>query len=628
MKKQSKNIIPLPWLILGNALLGLFVLLFSYIEISQTKEDLKQTVVGEAKSLIYTISNSVNLSLSASVQSEENLYYRLNALKSLIQNNNNIATHRLEEYGIDSLFITDETASLPDSIWIADEYDDNLQWHIFNTGKQIINFGIKRSRLLEYRRNVGIGKIMHDLSENEDIVYCVLQDTIGIVAASENILELSRISHDNLLSTAWFDNKFYFRETSFERKDIIESIIATNTIQGKYLIRLALDTKKSMDIYSRSVNRTVLIAIGMFITGFILINFIVSKRRMLSLEEKHDMLQHNLDMIMSNITDAVIVINKDYTFRFFNNAAKTLLSIQDNNCIGESYDKVFPKDDFGIKSIEVTSVKSSINEIKLSSGGTEKDIVYSISFLEYQNETDNIILIIKDLSDIRALKEKLRQKDKMIAMGHLAAGVAHEIRNPLSAVNIIAQRFELEFLPQEDKEEYLQLTRTVQNEISRVNQIIKQFLDFAKPNPISKHPNDIADVLNNIISLVSPLCEKKNIHIETELCNQHMELDKDKITQAILNLCNNAIDAMDNGGKLTINCKSTNNKLQILIQDTGEGIPEEHLNKIFNIYFSTKPNGTGLGLSIVYQVISEHGGDVSVTSTQGIGTSFIINLPL
>ncbi len=628
LTKQSKNSNNIKWFILGNALLGLFVLLFSYIEITQTRDDLKQTVVGEAKSLIYTVSNSVNLSLRAAEKSEENLFYRLNALKELMISTDSICSNKLENFGIDSVFISSEPNSLPDGTWIIDEHDDELQWHLYKHGSDIINFGLKRSKLLEYRRDVGIGKIMRDLSENEDIVYCVLQDTIGIVAASENILELSRIAHDEFLTKAWDNDLFSYRESSFESKEVIEAAISTKTVQGKYLLRLALGREKSMEIYSRSVNRTIFIALGLFITGLIIISFIGSRRRIYTLEERHEILSNNLDLIMSNITDAVIVLNKDFTFRFFNNAAKELLNIQGNSCVGESYDKVFPNDPFAIKSVAVSEAGSSINQITMDLGGTSKPIIYSVSFLEYQEKTENIIIIIKDMSHIRALQDKLRQKDKMIAMGHLAAGVAHEIRNPLSAVNIIAQRFELEFVPEQDKEEYIQLTRTVQNEIGRVNQIIRQFLDFAKPTPIEKSNVNVKDVLQNIISLVRPLCMKKNIQIEAQLCECETELDKDKITQAILNLCNNAIDAMPNGGKLAIDCVEDSKKIIISISDTGIGIPEEHLNKIFNIYFSTKQNGTGLGLSIVYQVVSEHGGEINVESQPEKGTKFILKLPL
>ncbi len=613
---------------MGNTLLGLFVLLFSYIEITQTKEDLKKTVVGEARSLIYTVSNSVNLSLTAAEKSEENLFYRLNALKELMLTADSTCSEKINQFGLDSVFVSSEPNGLPNDVWLLDEYDNDLQWHIYKSDDNTIYFGIKRSKLLEYRRNVGIGKIMRDLSENEDIIYCVLQDTIGIVAASENILELSRILHDDFLMSAWKEDNFSFRETSFSGKDIIEAAIATNTVQGRYLLRIAIGREKAMEIYSRAVNRTIFIAIGLFITGFIIISFIGSRRRIYTLKERHDILSNNLDMIMSNITDAVIVLNKDFTFRFFNNAAKELLNIKDNNCVGESYDSIFVEDPFAIKSVAVSQAGRSINQITMNLGGKEKHIVYSVSFLEYQSQTENIIIIIKDMSDIRALQDRLREKDKMIAMGHLAAGVAHEIRNPLSAVNIIAQRFEIEFIPKEDQEEYLQLTRTVQNEIGRVNQIIRQFLEFAKPTPIEKHLVDIQDVLQNIIALVTPLCEENNIQIKAELCSRNIEIDKDKITQAILNLCNNAIDAMSDGGELTIKCEVSANNLNISIADTGIGIPKEHLNKIFNIYFSTKQNGTGLGLSIVYQVLSEHGGDIRVESEPNLGTIFKINLPL
>jgi two-component system, NtrC family, sensor histidine kinase HydH len=205
--------------------------------------------------------------------------------------------------------------------------------------------------------------------------------------------------------------------------------------------------------------------------------------------------------------------------------------------------------------------------------------------------------------------------------------VAHEIRNPLNAISMIAQRLKLEFSPRTDMEEYEQLTGTVVAETRRINDIVQQFLQFARPADLQKQPSQIGDILRLVAALLTPTAQQKKISLSID-CQavKEIELDRDKIQQALLNLAQNSLDACSAGDRVQMTCKMVGEKIQVVIRDNGPGINEQDLPKIFHLYYTTREKGTGIGLSIVQQIINQHNGTITVESTPGHGAGFTIEL--
>ncbi len=249
-----------------------------------------------------------------------------------------------------------------------------------------------------------------------------------------------------------------------------------------------------------------------------------------------------------------------------------------------------------------------------------------------QNFIDRIF-IHGSPSDIAEQNEMLRKEvahaEKLKAVATLASGLAHEIRNPLTILKTHS-----EYLPQKIKQTgYLEnYTQTVANEIDRINNLVQGLLDFAKPTPLVIQNTDIHKLLNESLALIDNKLKRNHTTLTKNFCHETivLRIDPNQIKQVFLNLILNAIEAMPNGGKVTIKTQLTKNQrcVQISVVDTGSGIAKQDLPHIFDPFFTKKKNGTGLGLSITHGIIKEHKGTVKVRSEVNKGTTFIIALPI
>ena len=215
-------------------------------------------------------------------------------------------------------------------------------------------------------------------------------------------------------------------------------------------------------------------------------------------------------------------------------------------------------------------------------------------------------------------------------MGQLASGVAHEIRNPLNAIGMISQRLGKEFQPKSDEKEFHELTRTVVTEVRRINAIIQQFLKFARPPELDLKRTNLESLIKSVVKLTSAQAQEKGIEISLNLNPiPDLLIDSNQMKQALLNIIQNSIEAIKEKGAINIQSKLIDDREAIIaISDSGIGMSQETLSKIFNLYFTTKSSGTGLGLSLVHQIISQHDGRIEVESEVGKGTRFLIYLPI
>jgi signal transduction histidine kinase len=238
-------------------------------------------------------------------------------------------------------------------------------------------------------------------------------------------------------------------------------------------------------------------------------------------------------------------------------------------------------------------------------------------------------------AELEDTQRQLFQSEKLAALGKLSAGIAHEIRNPLTSIKILIHSLVDEMATAASREKDLAVIET---EIERVNKIIKQFLDFARPRPPSLEPRDVRKVLEETIALVVYEMEAQGVLLkrEDDPALPPVPMDGEQMKQVFLNLLLNAIQAMPQGGKLKVATAVQRHSggthgspvVTITFQDSGEGIAEEIQSRIFEPFFSTKEEGIGLGLPIAQRIIEEHGGEIKLESTLGKGTTFYITLPL
>jgi len=247
-------------------------------------------------------------------------------------------------------------------------------------------------------------------------------------------------------------------------------------------------------------------------------------------------------------------------------------------------------------------------------------------------------------------------------MGNLAAGVAHEIKNPLNAISMGLQRLRMEFAPAapEVRQEYTQFTRIIEAEVLRLNTIVNQFLSLARPLPLTLADELLLPLLKEVLTLLSPQASAQDVKIveEFQAGDVRLRVDRQQFSQALMNVLLNALQAMPKGGTVTVRAglvdaaigqignsesliaQSPNRHsthlhalaarqcVEVVVTDTGPGIPPEHLDRIFEPYFTTKDGGTGLGLALARRIIQEHQGSIRAENVPGGGARFVIDLPL
>jgi len=233
------------------------------------------------------------------------------------------------------------------------------------------------------------------------------------------------------------------------------------------------------------------------------------------------------------------------------------------------------------------------------------------------------------LRAVKGLEIEVLQRERLAAMGNMAAVVAHEVKNPLNAISMGLQRLKMEFQPSEDQEDYSRLTGLILGEVHRLNSIVEQFLALAHPVEIKTEPLPLPEVLKEIAALQDSSARDSNVRIQVIASPKMPPLmaDPSLLTQVLLNLMVNGLQAMPHGGTLTLEAKMLNGKCLIAVADTGAGIAPENQSRIFEPYFTTKVKGSGLGLAISRRIIEAHHGTLNVISQVGHGCRFEILLP-
>ena len=264
-----------------------------------------------------------------------------------------------------------------------------------------------------------------------------------------------------------------------------------------------------------------------------------------------------------------------------------------------------------------------------------KNVALSIFFFLILGGSAITLIWVNQNRHLRRMKEmedRIQFAERLSSLGHLAAGVAHEIRNPLNAIGMGLQRLKREFLPEDEskKKEYTSFTELILKEIRRMNEIIEQFLTLSRPFQVDLRMASLRELLENLIVLFREEAFSKGITLRQEINAELplIKMDPERLTQAFINIMKNGMEATAPGGILSLETRSLKDQVIVTISDSGSGIPPDQMEKIFNYYFTTKEKGVGLGLPIAHRIIEAHGGQLRVESQVGIGTKVTITLPI
>jgi len=348
------------------------------------------------------------------------------------------------------------------------------------------------------------------------------------------------------------------------------------------------------------------------------------------------------EQVLASLEDGVIRLDQEGKVSFFNESAEMLTDLPAARVLGETFTRVFRKAPWLI-----ALVKKSCPPRQESSRG-EGDLVtrrgrhvpIRVTVSPLRENCGNFagsILLMHNLSYRRELEEDLKRADRLAIIGTLAAGLAHEIRNPLGGIKGAAQLLRRSLDNDPSSLEYIHI---MIREVDRVNQLIEQLLDLSRPAKLNLATLNIHEILDDVVALEANTIGEAKIDIKKQF-DPSLPLirgDRDQLTQAFLNLLRNAFQAMESSGTVTITTRAemsfhirgegTSQKkfLWVDIEDEGVGIKEEDLAQIFAPFFTTKNYGTGLGLAVCYRIIKEHGGLIRVHSVEGKGTTFKVSL--
>lgn len=399
--------------------------------------------------------------------------------------------------------------------------------------------------------------------------------------------------------------------------------------QSQLLIIVGLDVSPFEDAIHRDIQTSIILSVVMLLLGF---GGFVSLFWMNSYRATRRSLRDTsafADEVVSHLPVGLIASDASGRITFFNEAAEKITGLKRRLARNQTPDMLLPDGLCDVQKSLDQGIEIAEREMECTFAES-KTVPVSVSATRINNDEGEFvgqILILRDLREIRRLQDEIRRQEKLAAMGGLAAGVAHEVRNPLSSIKALATFFSEQFPEDSDGKEAADV---MVQEVDRLNRVITELLDFARPSDLSREPSDINELISRSIKLIQQDASNKNIGISIntveDLCPAR--IDPDRLSQCLLNLYLNAVQAMDNGGTLTVNCQAEDDKnVKILVSDTGSGIAPMNLNKIFDPYFTTKKKGAGLGLAIVYKIIEAHGGHIDVMSKLDEGTTFTISIP-
>jgi two-component system sensor histidine kinase HydH len=332
---------------------------------------------------------------------------------------------------------------------------------------------------------------------------------------------------------------------------------------------------------------------------------------------------------IASLPMGVIIVDKNRHIRYINETACSLLEIDASEMTDKTADTLLPGILWQLHQTAEAPGKGIEKEISLDSkkSGTTPVSTMVTRILGRENHFIGFLFILKDLSQIRALESKIRRKERLAALGTLASGIAHEVRNPLSSIKGYAGFFGSLF---EDDSEKKQAARLMVEEIDRVDRVISELLEFARPADLQLRPTQPETLIHHSLGIIKHEAQSAGIRVK-EIIDAPLPdacLDPDRFTQVLLNLYINAMQAMKNGGDLTVDVRCEGDALRFAVSDTGEGIRPDNQAAVFNPYYTTKKKGTGLGLAIAYKIIESHNGTLWLESTPGKGTTFFISIPL
>ncbi|MGD9114421.1 MAG: ATP-binding protein [Desulfobacterales bacterium] len=396
------------------------------------------------------------------------------------------------------------------------------------------------------------------------------------------------------------------------------------------IIFVGLDMTAIEEAHQADIRHAVIMGAILLLVGFAGITLLFLFQSYRATRSSLSRIKAFSDNVVENMPIGLIALDDHLRIAAFNHTAESALQVSEQEARGRAAEDMLPPEIYS--EIECPEIKEHPieKEINCTIGdGKKVPLEIGASLLEDENGTFlGYVILFKDLTEVRTLRREIERSQRLASVGRLAAGVAHEIRNPLSSIKGFATYFKERY---QDVPEDQQTANIMIQEVDRLNRVISQLLEFARPVKVSPKSISLPNLIEDSIKLIERQAQEKQISVSTHNAS-HVDivfLDPDRVNQILLNLYLNAIESMKEGGELRVEISgnSATKGVEIQVSDTGNGIQRDDLSRIFDPYFTTKSSGTGLGLAIAHNILEAMGGTIKVASEPGKGTIFTLAIP-
>ncbi|MGD9284546.1 MAG: ATP-binding protein, partial [Desulfobacterales bacterium] len=506
-------------------------------------------------------------------------------------------------------------------------------------------------------------QLLAETAQQPDIVYLIVADETGRTIAHSNPEQIGRIHGADLdLETISGAKNLQWRQVSgLDSPNVFEiyrKFIPSGPPRGMGMMRrhqrmmgrqwqsegrqnetmadlaqiifVGLDMRPIEEAQKADVRHAVIMGAILLLVGFAGFTLLFLAQSYRATRASLSRIKAFSDNVVENVPIGLLALDHQGNIAAFNKVAEAVLQCSAAEVIGQAAVKCIPA--ALLKEISNSQTHDDIIEKEIecrTAGGKTVPLEVGASSIKDENDVFvGNVLLFKDLTEVRALRREVARSQRLASVGRLAAGVAHEIRNPLSSIKGFATYFKERY---PDRPQDQQTSTIMIQEVDRLNRVVGQLLEFARPVPVKPKPVSLQKLLDDSVTLVAERAADKGISIQTQNNARvdEVRIDPDRTNQVLLNLYLNAIDAMEKGGELNveISANGQGGDVVILVSDTGHGIRQEDLSKIFEPYFTTKSTGTGLGLAIAHNTIEAMGGKITVESDRQAGTTFTVTLP-